>query len=140
MIDKDWGPKDDPELTKKVQELKLQIKPDLPVDEIVRMQLEVLMFASNLTWTIAQARFFEAKKNAEVRSAYTESFLKTEGSDRKRDASAKAASPVRVAESKAFEAEVTRKLLEDYKTDLVAIHYALKTMLAAKTQEVKLGY
>ena len=140
MIDKGWTPKTEPELQQRVDQLKLEIKSDMPVEKIVKMQLEVLMLASSLTTTIANARFYEAKKNAEARSAYTQSFLSAEGSDRKRDASAKAASEVRVAESIAFEAEVTRKLLEDYKEDLVAIHYSVRSMLRDRTEERKYQY
>lgn len=137
MINKEWTPKADSDLAKTVDELKLQVKSDMPVEKIVKMQLEVLMLASSLTTTIANARFYEAKMNAEARSVYTQSFLTAEGSDRKRDATAKATATVRVAESKAFEAEVTRKLIEDYKEDLVAIHYAVRAMLKDRTEERK---
>src|SRR5690242_3070775 len=106
MINKEWQPKTDSDLAQQVDKLKLEVKSDMPVEKIVKMQLEVLMLASSLTSTIANARFYEAKMNAEARSVYTQSFLAAEGSDRKRDATAKATSAVRVAESKAFEAEV----------------------------------
>lgn len=140
MLNKEWTPKADSDLAKMVDDLKLQVKSDMPVEKIVKMQLEVLMLASSLTSTIANARFYEAKMNAEARSVYTQSFLTAEGSDRKRDATAKATASVRVAESKAFEAEVTRKLLEDYRTDLIAIHYSIRAMLRDKTEEKKYGY
>ena len=123
-----------------MDELKIKVKPDMLVDDIIRMQLEVIQFASDLTWTIANARFYEAKLIGEAKGEYTRAFLTAEGSDRKRDAEAKANSKVRIAESKAFEAEVTRKLLEDTKADLVAIHYAAKAMLTDKTAEKRLGY
>lgn len=140
MIDKEWTPKTDPNLRKKVNDLKLRVKPDMPIDDIIVMQLELLQFSSTLTWTIADARFYEAKTVAEAKGEYTRAFLTAEGSDRKRDAEAKANPQVRVAESKAFEAEVTRKLLEDAKADLVAIHYAVRAMLTDRTAEKKLGY
>ncbi|SRR6266702_4002281 len=140
LINKDWHPKDLEGFQGKVEELRLKVKPDLPVDEIVRMELEVLMFASSLTWPIAQARFYEAKMQGAAKNEYTRSFLTKEGTDRRRDAEAKASSEVRVAEVKAFEAEVSRKLLEDVKNDFVAIHYALKAMLSEKTSEKKFGY
>lgn len=140
MINKQWTPKDDAEISNRVSELRLQVKSDMPVEEITRMQLEVLMLSSSLTTPIANARFYESKMNAEARSAYTQSFLSAEGSDRKRDATAKASSAVRVAESKAFEAEVVRKLLEDYKEDLTALHYSVRSMLKDRTEERKYQY
>lgn len=140
LLVKDWTPSDVGDLKSDVEKLKIRIKPDMLVEEIVRMQMEVLMFASGLTWPIAQARFYEAKMQGEKIREQTRAFLSAEGSDRKRDAEAKAAASVRVAESKAWEAEVSRKLLEDIKEDLTMMHYALKSMLNDKTQEKKYGY
>lgn len=132
MIDREWTPRQIAGLQDQVEKLKLKIKADLPADEIVRMQLEVLLFASNLTGPVNQARFYEAKMQSDRSRAFTTAFLTTVGSDRKRDAEAKASGDVRVAEAKAHEAEVYRKLLEDTKADFIAIHYALKAMLKDK--------
>lgn len=135
MIDREWTPKEVAGLKDEVDKLKIKIKADLPVDEIVRMQLEVLMFASSLTWPINQARFYEAKMASDKNRAFTKAFLMAVGSDRKRDADAKADGDVRVAEAKAHEGEVYRKLLEDTKEDFLKIHYALRAMLKDKTEE-----
>lgn len=135
MIDREWTPKEIAGLKDQVDKLKIQIKADLPATEIIRMQLEVLLFASNLTWPVNQARFYEAKMQSDRNRAFTTAFLTTVGSDRKRDAEAKASGDVRVAEAKAHEGEVYRKLLEDTKADFIAIHYALKAMLKDKTED-----
>lgn len=135
MIDRDWTPKEVVGLKDQVIQLRIKIKPDLPSDEIVRMQLETLMFASGLTQTINQARFYEAKMQSERSRAFTTAFLTTIGSDRKRDAEAKAAGEVRVAEAKAHESEVYRKLLEDTKEDFLKLHYALRAMLKDKVED-----
>lgn len=140
MIKKDWEPKELGDLKEQVEKLKIQIKPDLPTEEIIRLQLEVLMFATSLSWPIAQARFYEAKMLKEFRHAQTTAFLLAEGSDRKRDAESKRNSEARVAETKFQEAEVIRKLLEDTKEDLVALHYGLRATLKDKTEEKKYGY
>jgi len=137
MIDREWTPKEVAGLKDQVAKLKIKIKADLPVDEIIRMQLEVLMFASDLTWPINQARFYEAKMASDKNRAFTRAFLTTTGSDRKRDAEAKADGDVRVAEAKAHEGEVYRKLLEDTKEDFLKIHYALRAMLKDKTEDRK---
>lgn len=135
MIDKNWSPRDITNLQTQVTDLKVQVKADMPADEIIRMQLEVLLFASGLTQTINQARFYEAKMTSERNREFTRAFLSTIGSDRKRDAEAKSNPDVRVAESKAHEAEVYRKLLEDTKQDFLLIHYSLRAMLKDKTEE-----
>lgn len=140
MIDREWTPKEVSGLKAQIDALKIRVKPDMPVDEIVRMQLEVLMYASSLTWPINQSRFYEAKMGSDKNRAFTKAFLMAVGSDRKRDADAKADGDVRVAEAKAHEAEVYRKLLEDTKQDFIAIHYALRSMLKDKTEEKKFGY
>lgn len=137
---KNWSPKDLSDLQTQVADLKILIKADMPSDEIIRMQLEVLLFATNLTQTINQARFYEAKMASDRNREFTKAFLTTIGSDRKRDAEAKANPDVRVAESKAHEAEVYRKLLEDVKQDFIAIHYALRAMLKDRTEEKKFAY
>ena len=135
MIDREWTPKEVAGLKDQVTELKVKIKADLPADEIMRMQLEVLLFASSLTWPINQSRFYEAKMSSDRNRAFTTAFLLATGSDRKRDADAKADGDVRVAEAKAHEAEVYRKLLEDTKEDFLKIHYALRAMLKEKTED-----
>ena len=135
MLSPNWSPDKIGDLQKQVQDLKVKVKPGLPVDEIVRMQLEVLMFASGLTWTINEARFYEARCIGEMKRAYTDAFLTADGSDRKRDAEAKKAGKVRLAEAKSQEAEVYRKLLEDVKQDFLLIHYSLRAMLRDKTEE-----
>ena len=140
MINKEWSPRVDPEISKQIESFKLDIKSDMPNERIAQMQLDVAMYAASLTDTIAQARFYEAKMSAEARRVLTQSFLSAEGTDRKRDAAAKTNPEVRVAESKAFEAEVVRKLLEDHKEDLILIHHSLKAMLRDKTEERKFQY
>lgn len=135
MIDREWTPKEIAGLKDEVTKLRIKIKADLPADEIIRMQLEVLMFASNLTWPVNQARFYEAKMQSDRNRAFTTAFLTTTGSDRKRDAEAKSSGDVRVAEAKAHEGEVYRKLLEDTKEDFLKIHYALRAMLKDKTED-----
>lgn len=137
LIDREWTPKEVVDLKSQVDKLKIQIKADLPADEIIRMQLEVLLFASSLTWPVNQARFYEAKMQSDRNRAFTTAFLTTIGSDRKRDAEAKAAGEVRVAEAKAHEGEVYRKLLEDTKEDFLKIHYALRAMLKDRVEERK---
>lgn len=137
MIDREWTPKEIAGLKDEVTKLRVQIKADLPADEIVRMQLEVLMFASGLTWPVNQARFYEAKMQSDRNRAFTRAFLVAVGSDRKRDADAKADGDVRVAEAKAHEGEVYRKLLEDTKEDFLKIHYALRAMLKDKVEDRK---
>lgn len=133
MIDREWTPRDlGDDFKRKIDALKFKIKADMPADEIVRMQLEVLMYASSLTWPINQARFYEAKMGSDKNRAFTKAFLMAVGSDRKRDADAKADGDVRVAEAKAHEAEVYRRLLEDTKADFIAIHYSLRAMLKEK--------
>jgi hypothetical protein len=140
MLNPNWAPTDLKDIQSEVAKLRVQVKSDLPVDEVIRMQLEVLMFASGLTQTVNEARWYEAKCVGESKRAYTDAFLLSEGSDRKRDAEAKKAGPVRIAEAKSQEAEVYRKLLEDTKQDFIAIHYALRAMLRDKTEEKKYGY
>jgi flagellar biosynthesis regulator FlaF len=137
VIDREWSPKKLGDIKEQVEKLKLQIRPDLTTDEIVRMQLEVLVFASGLTWPINQARFYEAKMARDKNRAYTSVFLSAEGSDRRRDADAKASSEVRVAEALAHEAEVYRKLLEDLKEDMLKLHYSLRATLKDHTDERK---
>lgn len=137
LIDKTWSPKMLGDLKTDVENLKIQIRPDLTNEEIVRMQLEVLVFASNLTWPINQSRFYEAKMAREKNRAYTTSFLSADGSDRKRDADAKSSGEVRVAEALAHEAEVYRKLLEDLKEDMLKLHYSLRATLKDQTEERK---
>jgi hypothetical protein len=134
-INRDWHPKEVAGLKDQVEQLKIKIKADLPVEEIVRMQLETLLFASSLTWPVNQARFYEAKMASDKNRAFTKAFLLAVGSDRKRDADAKADGDVRVAEAKAHEAEVYRKLIEDTKQDFIAIHYALRAMLKDRTED-----
>lgn len=134
-IDREWTPKEVAGLKDQVEQLKIKIKADLPVEEIVRMQLETLLFASSLTWPVNQARFYEAKMASDKNRAFTKAFLLAVGSDRKRDADAKADGDVRVAEAKAHEAEVYRKLIEDTKQDFIAIHYALRAMLKDRTED-----
>ena len=134
-IDREWTPKEVAGLKDEVEQLKIKIKADLPVEEIVRMQLETLLFASSLTWPVNQARFYEAKMASDKNRAFTKAFLLAVGSDRKRDADAKADGDVRVAEAKAHEAEVYRKLIEDTKQDFIAIHYALRAMLKDRTED-----
>ena len=134
-INREWTPKEVAGLKDEVEQLKIKIKADLPVEEIVRMQLETLLFASSLTWPVNQARFYEAKMASDKNRAFTKAFLLAVGSDRKRDADAKADGDVRVAEAKAHEAEVYRKLIEDTKQDFIAIHYALRAMLKDRTED-----
>ena len=95
------------------------------------------MFAPGRTWTVKEARLYEARCVGEKNRAYTDAFLTAEGSDRKRDAEAKKAAKVRIAEAKSQEAEVYRKLLEDVKQDFLLIHYSLRAMLRDKTEEKK---
>jgi len=133
-INREWSPKEVAGLKDEVEQLKIKIRADLTSDEIVKMQLETLLFASSLTWPVNQARFYEAKMSSDKNRAFTKAFLMAVGSDRKRDADAKADGDVRVAEAKAHEAEVYRKLLEDVKADFIAIHYALKAMLRESTE------
>ena len=135
MIDREWTPKDLGDIKEQADKLKIKIRPDMPVDEITRMQLEVLAFATGLTWPINQSRFYEAKMSRDKNRAYTQAFLSVEGSDRKRDAEAKMSGDVRMAEVKAHEAEVYRKLLEDMKEDFLKLHYSLRAMLKDKTEE-----
>lgn len=139
MLNKNWSVKDVGSLQTQIADLKVQIKADIPLDEAIRMQLEVLLFATSLTETINHARFYEAKMSAERNREFTKAFLSTIGSDRKRDAEAKASPDVRVAESKAYEAEVYRKLLEDIKADFLLIHYSLRAILRDKTEEKRWG-
>lgn len=139
MIDRDWSPKKLGDIKGEVEKLKLQIRPDLTTDEVVRMQVEVLVFATNLTWPIAQSRFYEAKMARDKNRAYTQVFLTAEGSDRRRDADAKASSEMRVAEAMAHEAEVYRKLLEDLKEDMLKLHYSLRATLKDQTEERRYG-
>lgn len=140
LIDKAWTPNEIGDLKSDVEKLRIRVKADMPTEEINRLHIEVLMFASSLTWPIAQARFYEAKMLKEFRHAQTTAFLLAEGSDRKRDAEAKRNAEARVAESKFQEAEVSRKLLEDVKSDLEKIHYALKATLTDKVEERKYNY
>ena len=139
-INREWSPKEVAGLKDEVEQLKIKIRADLTSDEIVKMQLETLLFASSLTWPVNQARFYEAKMSSDKNRAFTKAFLMAVGSDRKRDADAKADGDVRVAEAKAHEAEVYRKLLEDVKADFIAIHYALKSVLASHVQDQRVGY
>src|SRR5690348_6878631 len=112
MLNPDWKPSDVRDLQEEVKRFRVKIKPNLPLDEILRLQLEVLMFASSLTQTVNEARWYETKCASEKSRAYTDAFLLAEGSDRKRDAEAKRDQKVRIAEVKSAEAEVYRKLLE----------------------------
>ena len=136
-INREWSPKEVAGLKDEVEQLKIKIRADLTSDEIVKMQLETLLFASSLTWPVNQARFYEAKMSSDKNRAFTKAFLMAVGSDRKRDADAKADGDVRVAEAKAHEAEVYRKLLEDTKQDFIAIHYALRATLKDRTEDRK---
>jgi hypothetical protein len=140
MLNKDWKPENVQDLKGQVEALKIKIKPELPAEEVTRMQLEVLSFASGLTWPVNESRLYETRCIGEKNRAFTNAFLTAEGSDRKRDAEAKSDSKYRIAEVKAQEAEIYRKLLEDVKQDFIAIHYALRAMLKDKTEEKKYGY
>ena len=117
-------------LRQKCDELKLKIHPNLTVDEISRMQLETLNFASSLTWPIYKARLREFRSQADARAAYTRKFLLSlETSDRKKEADAKSNDEVREEEEIAFSAEAERKLIEDLKEDFKTLHYSLRAML-----------
>src|SRR5258708_34636358 len=137
MINKSWSPHDIGNIKSQVEDLKVKVKPNMPVDEIIRMQLELLILASSLTETISSARFYEAKSIGDKNRAYTNAFLLAEGSDRKRDTEAKRNPEYRVAENKSQEAEVYRKLLEDTKQDFLLIHYSLRAMLKDRTEDRK---
>lgn len=139
MLNQDWAPSSVKDLEGEVKKLRAKITTNLPLDEIVRLQLEVLMFASSLTQTVNEARWYETKCASEKNRAYTDAFLIAEGSDRKRDAEAKRNAKVRIAEAKSAEAEVYRKLLEDVKEDYLKIHYALRAQLKDATEEKKFG-
>jgi hypothetical protein len=139
MLNPDWKPSDVRDLQEEVKKFRVKIKPNLPLDEILRLQLEVLMFASSLTQTVNEARWYETKCSSEKSRAYTDAFLLAEGSDRKRDAEAKRDQKVRIAEVKSAEAEVYRKLLEDTKEDYLKLHYALRAQLKDATEEKKFG-
>lgn len=139
MLNKDWNPNEVVGLQDEVKKLKLKISPNLPLDEVLRLQLEVLMFASSLTQTVNEARWYETRCSSETKRAYTDAFLLAEGSDRKRDAEAKKDYKVRVAEAKSAEAEVYRKLIEDVKEDYLKIHYALRAQLKQATEDYKSG-
>ena len=124
------------ELQDQQRKLKVKIRPDLTADEATSMQLECIAFASELTWPIYQARLSEARKGATARHEYTKAFqLSNGGSDRKKDADAKANEEVRLAETVAYQAECERKLLEDMKQDFRELHHSLKAMLKDKTAE-----
>jgi hypothetical protein len=127
------------DLQVEVKNLRLKIHPNMPGEEIVRLQLEVLMFASSLTQTVNEARWYETRCSSEKQRAYTNAFLLAEGSDRKRDVEAKRDATVRVAEAKSAEAEVYRKLIEDIKEDYLKIHYALRAQLKDATEDKKYG-
>lgn len=137
MIDSDWSPDKVEGLRNKWESLRLQITPDMTSDNIMKMQLEVVQFASELTWPLNQSRLYEKRSQAEGKRAYTTAYLSrpSEESDRRRDTNAKADVKVRIAEAKSDEAEVYRKLLEDFKEDAVRLHYALRAMMKDQAEE-----
>ena len=139
MLNQDWKPSNVADLQEEVRQLRGKIKNNLPPEEIVRLQLDVLMFASSLTQTVNEARWYETRCASEKNRAYTDAFLLAEGSDRKRDAEAKRDQKVRIAEAKSAEAEVYRKLIEDTKEDYLKIHYALRAQLKDATEDKKYG-
>lgn len=116
--------------------LRIRINPDVSPEEAARLQLEVLMFASEITWPVNQARLEEKRAAAEARREFTDAFiLSSESSDRKREAVAKSTTAVRIAEAKFDSAEAYRKLLEDLRDDVKMAHYALRAVAKIVTED-----
>lgn len=111
------------------REIRVKIGPNTTPEEATKLQLQVLQFATELTWPVNQARLLERQAEVEHKRAITNAFLNAEGSDRKRDATAKSDRDARIAEVKYVEAEAYRKLLEDLRDDGKMTHYALRAVM-----------
>lgn len=123
------------------QEFRTKMRKDLPVDDIIKYQLEAVQKASSLTWDIYLARMEEGKKEAEARRVYTEKFqLSSGGSDRKKEADARADEEVRRAELLSFAASAELKFLEERRKDYLNLHYSLRAMLKDVSEERKWAY
>lgn len=129
------------EIETEFQDFRGKMRKDLPVDEIIKYQLEAIQRASTLSWAIYQARMEEGRKEATARYVFTEKFqLSTGGSDRKKEADARADQEVRAAELLHFAATAELKYLEERKKDYLNLHYALRAMLKDASEERKWAY
>lgn len=136
MIDFGWTPDRATSISRTWESIQAKAKSNMTVDEAIGLQLEFAAFASEITPLVANARMYEKRKVAEAKRAFhTALLLSKEGSDRKKDADAKNATAVRIAEGVADEAEIYRKLLEDMKDDAVRYHYAAKAVMKDSKEE-----